>query len=570
MKLFNIKHTVLAAIASGMMFSSCTDLTETMYNQYSAETTEFTDAQIEAMMGPVYKYLRWTYWGWNSIFDVYEESADLIVTPKRPTGWGTLYINMHKHTYTSSTCDHFYTVWAQSYGIINNCNQLLEKELIKSNKATSAELRGIRCLAYYWLFDNFRNIPLETTFSDKEAGYTPKQEKPEVVYQWMLDELEACKTYYKDAEKPGYARFNYYAACMLKAKLYLNYYAYFKQGKDTDGGAYYKLAYAEANDVVTNGGYTLAPNYRDPFKCDGSSCQEIIYAIKFEKKYGTGNYLSNKALHAGSAATFGLKSAPWNGNCAVPQFIDTYNAADSRKSDTWLIGQQRDQDGKDIKVTVDGQEVPLIYTRDVHSVDNPMAYDLEGARFWKYEVVAGEDGTYTDDVPYFRLADAMFIKAECLLRLGGYNGETEQTAADLITQVRQRAFKSNPALATRTVAQLKGGSCYAYGHDEYQSEGVNNWDSSKRIHTYEGGDDIELGGLLDDLAWEFVGEHHRRQDLIRFRMTSKDSNVFNGKSWFCKDAEADVTDTHREIYPIYYTIMNANPNLVQNPGYAKN
>lgn len=34
-------------------------------------------------------------------------------------------------------------------------------------------------------------------------------------------------------------------------------------------------------------------------------------------------------------------------------------------------------------------------------------------------------------------ADAMFIKAECLLRLGGYNDETEQTAADLVTEVRK-------------------------------------------------------------------------------------------------------------------------------------
>ena len=63
----------------------------------------------------------------------------------------------------------------------------------------------------------------------------------------------------------------------------------------------------------------------------------------------------------------------------------------------------------------------------------------------------------------------MFIKAECLLRLGGYNDETEQTAADLVTEVRKRSFKS-AAKATRTVAQLKGGSTYDYGHREYQCE----------------------------------------------------------------------------------------------------
>lgn len=53
--------------------------------------------------------------------------------------------------------------------------------------------------------------------------------------------------------------------------------------------------------------------------------------------------------------------------------------------------------------------------------------------------------------------------------------------------------------------------------------------------THEGGDDIQFGGLLDDLAWEFVYEHHRRQDLIRFKMDNG-CNVFNGKSWFGKSA----------------------------------
>ncbi len=115
-----------------------------------------------------------------------------------------------------------------------------------------------------------------------------------------------------------------------------------------------------------------------------------------------------------------------------------------------------------------------------------------------------------NDVPFFRLADAYFIKAECLLRLGGYNGESEQAAADLVTAVRQRAFKSDPGKATVTVAQLKGGSRYNYGHRENQGimGEAENW-----IITEEGGDDIELGGLLDELAWEFVAEHHRCQDV---------------------------------------------------------
>ena len=120
------------------------------------------------------------------------------------------------------------------------------------------------------------------------------------------------------------------------------------------------------------------------------------------------------------------------------------------------------------------------------------------------------------------------------------------------------------AKATRTVAQLKGGSTYDYGHREYQCEGFANWDRSSYVFTEEGGDDIILGGLLDDLGWEFVGEHHRRQDLIRFRMQDG-RNVFNGKSWFCKDA---TTETHWDYFPIPKSALDANLNLKQNEGYS--
>lgn len=84
--------------------------------------------------------------------------------------------------------------------------------------------------------------------------------------------------------------------------------------------------------------------------------------------------------------------------------------------------------------------------------------------------------------------------------------------------------------------------------------------------THEGGDDIQLGGLLDDLAWEFVYEHHRRQDLIRFKMDNG-CNAFNGKSWFGKSANTNASDHHLDIFPILKDNLQANPKLHQNPGY---
>ena len=120
------------------------------------------------------------------------------------------------------------------------------------------------------------------------------------------------------------------------------------------------------------------------------------------------------------------------------------------------------------------------------------------------------------------------------------------------------------AKATRTAADLRGGSVYAYGHEEYTTAdeaGYNDW--SNKVSTYEGGADIELGGLLDDLGWEFCCELHRRQDLIRFKMTDGRS-VWDGKSWFCKDA---TNTTTYDVYCIPQEAIRANLDLKQNPGY---
>ncbi len=117
-------------------------------------------------------------------------------------------------------------------------------------------------------------------------------------------------------------------------------------------------------------------------------------------------------------------------------------------------------------------------------------------------------------------------------------------AGELVTQVRERAFRNNPGKALVTDEQLKEGSNYDYGRrDEYET-------------THEGGADILYGRFLDELGWEFCQEGRRRQDMIRF-------NVFTTKSWFSHDK----SDADKNLYPIPNKALLTNSNLKQNPGY---
>ena len=610
-----------------LLASACTNLEEELYSDLTDDNLEGTEQEILSMVGSLYVQFRFLYWAWEGYFDIMEESSDCLMTPYRTYGgWGAQYINLHKND-PYAGIPHLYQEWYYGYNAITKANTLLENPVVQKNEAMVAEVRAMRVMFYYILFDLWRNIPLETSISDDPA-YQPVQAAPEDIWDFMTSEIDAIIPVI--STEKSYGRINKYGVCMLAAKIYLNHDSWLK-GFDMNAGEmvaatkrnessewfktnaqndnkWYRKAVEYADIVINEGGYSLAENYLDNSRCTLDSTPEAILVIPLDEKKASHNYLVNKCFVGNGGKAYGYNGTPWNGSCAVPQFIHTYDADDSRLTDTWAIGQQYYYGTEDPiyfadqKLTTQGLSAddvasgfhlsyghkegddPLVYTVEVHSIDNPGAFDAEGARFHKQEVVAGTSGTYGNDVCFFRLADAMFIKAECLLRMG----QDEQTAADLITQVRQRAFRSAPEKAVRTVADLKGDSVYDYGVRENTKSGKNPYadftyadpadmrsvaaeKSNYTDFTRDDATTIELGGLLDDLAWEFVGEHHRRQDLIRFTLDNG-VNVYNGKTWFCRktklESQTKSTDYKNNVFPIYSEFIKSNLNLKQNYGFT--
>lgn len=548
------KTIIASAVGASMLgISACTDLDETTYDVIAAEDYEFTDADRAAMFYPVYNSLRDFIWGWFGFTDLADMASDLWCVPYRiGIGWGDLYVPTHKHTFHSKI-GFFSTAWSRAYAGVNSCNELLRDESITSSESAVAELRGYRALYYYFLFDLFRNIPLDKG-ELHEAGWLPEQATPQETFDYIVSELKAIEGAFGDQKELG--RMNNATVNMLLAKMYLNHNAWL--GGDDE--SYYKLCIDELNKIIAMG-YQLSPNYKDNFRESIAASPEVIFGIPYEEKYAAGNYYANLWMCNAGRATWGFNGWATSGGGAHPQFIETYDADDQRYADCWISGPQYDKDG--LPIYIEG--IQLNYTHELRSIDNPGCYEQEGERLVKYEILGGDKGSSYDDQVIFRYADVLLMKAECLLRISGaYNGEGEALAAELVTQVRQRNFSTAPGKALRTVAQLRGGSCYDYGHRENRAEidQPDNW-----IITHEGGDDIILGGLLDELAWEFVAEGHRRQDLVRFMMTNG-CNVWNGKSWFCKDGMSDPNDRHYDVFPIPKDAMDGNPKLVQNPGYA--
>ncbi|HEX8014678.1 MAG TPA: RagB/SusD family nutrient uptake outer membrane protein [Flavobacterium sp.] len=529
-------NKIYKILAFGLLFlgTGCTDLDETVYDKVLGEETKFTAEDLTSLMAPAYTSFRDIYWGWDAAFCLYEESSDLMVTPQRNgIGWGDYYITMHLHTYEAAL-PHAEGNWFYLFNGVNNVNkaifQIEQIPDIENKEAIFQELRALRAIYYYLLLDNFRNVPIVTKY-DFPKGYLPTQNTGKEVYDFVESELKGALPYLSEENNTAtYGKITKWAVKMTLAKLYLNAEVYIGTPK-------WNEALAEANDVINSGKFSLTSNYLDNFKIKNESSPEEIFSIPFDQIKAGGNYWPFKTLAGPSQATYELAGGPWNGTGGIPQFIDTYDPDDQRLKDSWLGGKQFTSKGEPIMV--DGKQFEYInYLTNVNGCE-----PNEGYRMVKYEIGTGEIGQTSNDVPFYRLTDAMMIKAECLLRNGDADG-----AAAIVTEIRQRDFKNtNPGKATVSGAKLLGGSVYKYG--KYDSGVITN---------YEGGADILYGGFLDELAWEFVGEAHRKQDLIRF-------GVFSTKSWFSK--VANPAGAFRSILPIPKVQLERNSNLKQNPGY---
>ena len=76
--------------------------------------------------------------------------------------------------------------------------------------------------------------------------------------------------------------------------------------------------------------------------------------------------------------------------------------------------------------------------------------------------------------------------------------------------------------------------------------------------------DVTLSFLLDERGRELYWEGHRRTDLVRFGQFTNGTYVWE---WKGNVANGTQTAAYRNMYPVPINDLNANPNLIQNPGY---
>lgn len=380
-------------------------------------------------------------------------------------------------------------------------------------KAFKAEARFLRALSYWHAIDMYGNTPFVTE-ENKPGAFFPQRITRTELFNYIEKELKEIENELVAPKQNQYARADRGAAWFLLAKLYLNAKVYTGTERYTDALTY-------INRVIS-AGYTLDNNYERLFSADNNLSPEIIFPIAFDgqntQQYGGMTFLLH-ASNGGGMPLYGIDGG-WGGIRTIKDFVAKFNIKESDFNNTTQFkGPDKrgmfffDKSSWQWEITNVGTFTHGIGVTKFKNVTSTGA------------AAPNAHPTFVSaDFPLFRLGDAYLMYAEAVLR--GGSGGSIATAVNYINALRQRAYGN----ASGNIQQS----------------------------------DLTLPFILDERARELYWEGHRRTDLVRFGQFTNGTYVWE---WKGKVKNGIQTPAFRDLYPIPVNDLNANPNLVQNPGY---
>lgn len=544
---FNKRILAQILLVPSLLLVSCTDLTENLNNEVTAEQFFQTDEEFISALGDAYGSLA-QYGGNAGITAINEVTSDEIVVGHKGADWedGGVWIRLHKHTFSPSD-DVINNTWNEFFNGVASANRLIFQfqSIVDAGDVSQenaerfiAELRAIRAFYYYILLDNFGNVPIVTDFEQNpEETAQPSsnfQEGRQAVFDFVESELLDVADLVDDDISATVGRVNKWVVHMTLAKLYLNAEVY--TGTDR-----WEEVVEQTDIIIDSGNYSLTANYFDNFSVNNTGSPEHIFTIPFDEVFFEGFNLHMMTNHILSQPAFDFGAQPWNGFQTVTEFYGSYIDPDDNpgpqgdvvgldpegstitgtqdeRLGNFLVGPLLDLQGNQIidngAESSDPNGPPITHTPYLNEL-TPGNWRQSGARIAKYEMEIGLSGSQmNNDMVLYRYADVLLMKAEALWRIN----DADADALMLVNEIRRRA-----------------------GVDPF--------------------DNLDADKLLAERGREMFWEVVRRQDQIRFDGNSGETR-FND-AWWKKEESAST----RNVFPIPDNQLESNTNLVQNPGY---
>lgn len=565
MKTRNIVTSALLALTT----IGCTDLDVDIKSQY----TEMPDSEIaiEAQMSNAFYAFR------AAIGRRFDEGVSCNSDEYTAVSFDGDYLNnrdmanfsLHMISPTNSAAQ--LDVFNELLTGITNCNRVMF-DLTEAGVVTEEDLapvRAARAFYHFMIMDHWGDTPIiDHLLADDEAvGRSPRAE----VAQWIESELLAVRdNCYEEVDASTYGKPTKWMVDALLAKLYINWNVY---TKDVTSAAWDANATNEKLDdciaacdrVIASGYFDLSDDYKTKFMyTNGSQIKDFIYAMPFDAELIQGMTFARfrtwrRGQNSNGFYSIEMSNSVGGNMTLTPEFVELFCLPGDRRNDviagntgenigmeTFDVYQYDNSTGEptDVRNTYDGQ--PVTFTKAI-TLDH-WAYELDddgnkidstwvegnadintgasitgwtqGYRSIKFFPDVNDYNTFSrnqdNDVPIFRYADVILMKCEAITRGGtATNGDTPMS---LFNQIR--SYVNAPLL----------------DHNPNLQE------------------------ILDERGREFLDEHWRRNDLIRFGDFERD--------WgFKNDYNPDAANPQYRLWPLSVNTLNANTNWDQNAGY---
>ncbi len=532
--------------AAGMLglTTGCTDLDTTPESQY----TEYPSSEIaqEAKLADIYFHLKGVFG--RRYMEAQALSSDELVGISFDGDYydeGT-YVHACQHNYSPDDAS---TGWYESVASgITKANTAIRDMGGNSGGAGVASARAMRAFFHFVLMDSYGDTPILDSLTS-DADEVKRQPRAEVA-QYIAKELEEIiPQLTTDVTSNTYGKPTRWMAEALLAKLYINWPVYTASSVDAYDAASYtndKLnrVVELCDDIIQGGKFNLSDPYLSKFyPNNGSQIKDFIYAMPYEavsdNASSSGMQYSRpltwrKANDAGGSYYGCVLTKSAGGNFSIaPEMSDRlmalstddrqdhvlagtiymYDAVTYKKTSTpWNYKGKTITLTKDITLAANGEEKL--------NVGNTTEGFCQGYKSVKWFVTNSDfmnNRCQSNDVPIFRYADIILMKAEAIAR--GAAATNGDTAESLFNQIR--AYVHAPSL----------------GHAPSLEE------------------------IYDERAREFFDENWRRNDMIRFGHF-EDEYGFHKRIY--KDARFDKTC---RVFPIPTGVLNKNTGWKQNAGY---
>ena len=339
------------------------------------------------------------------------------MTGKSNSDLGQTNFTLFQNLSYNATSFYVDTWWQNLYKGVGACNQAIAQipgitapgltDEMKANLL--AEAHTLRALYYFFLVRMYGDVPNITEVPESVDGLNLSRSPAKNIYDSIIipDLLLAEQSTLPWQDNTGLVSMS--AVKSILADVYLTY-----AGAAINGG---DAAYAESAkrslDVITNGGYTLFPEYTDMIDPANKNKGEFIFQVQYAASVPSTNPLTPLTIPNYSGIS--KYSDEYGSVYPTAEFIASFPAGDKRVEERqFFYSSYPSEKSPGTTVTFKG---PYIYKWfDVDAVTNTVKSDLN----------------YT----LYRLADVMLMYAEASNRAeGGPNSK----AIQYVNDIRERA-----------------------------------------------------------------------------------------------------------------------------------